>query len=254
MARELQTSSPVALPAIDLREPSTLLLLPAWLESQIAAVSDLGAGRTIVDPLTRQITGRVATIPASKMPTGAQRRAIEQRVADLEAASRPGPVNRTLAILGELINEHAASRLDDETVSIKAEAYLDAVEDLPSWAVREAVRRWRRGEVSADPKDLDFAPKPARLRRIAQAIATVPVGQAQRLRRILDAEPEEPVSEAQAAENQRRYAEALKEAGVPDVQPAGSEAAERAEARRLLAQRFAEAEADRKAKIAERAA
>lgn len=159
-----------------------------------------------------------------------------------------------IAILGELVAEYATARLDADTADIKIGAYRDAVEDLPAWAVREAIRRWRRGDVSGDTRDLDFAPKPARLRRLAEGIAATASGQAIRLRRILAAEAEEPVSEAQAAENQRRYAEALKEAGVPDVQPAGSEAAERAEDRRLLAQRFAEAEADRKAKIAERAA
>lgn len=254
MANDLQTSSPAALPTVDLRDPSSLLLLPPWLATQIASVSDLGAGRTILDPVTKAIVGQVATIPKSRMPTGAQRAAIAQRIEDLEQAARPGPTNRIIAILGELVAEYATARLDADTADIKIGAYRDAVEDLPAWAVREAIRRWRRGDVSGDTRDLDFAPKPARLRRLAEGIAATASGQAIRLRRILAAEAEEPVSEAQAAENQRRYAEALKEAGVPDVQPAGSEAAERAEARRLLALRFAEAEADRKAKIAERAA
>lgn len=238
MAHELQTSSAAALPAVDLREPSTLLLLPAWLELQIAAVSDLGAGRTIVDTTTGKITGRVATIPASKMPTGPQRQAIAQRIAELQDAARPGPTKRTLAMLGELINEHAPSRLDEETVSIKAEAYLDALEDLPAWAVREAIRRWRRGEVNADAKDLDFAPKPPRLRRIAQAIAAVPVGQALRLQRILDAEPEKPLTDAQREENQARYGEVLKQLAAPVVEDDGllaRQAENRARAERLAA-------------------
>jgi len=147
-------------------------------------------------------------------------------------------------MLGELINEHAAARLDEETVSIKAEAYLDALEDLPAWAVREAIRRWRRGEVNADAKDLDFAPKPPRLRRIAQAIAAVPVGQALRLQRILDAEPEKSLTDAERDANQARYGEVLKQLAAP--QPEHDDKAEREAENRARAERLAASETQRK--------
>jgi hypothetical protein len=209
MGQDLTTSSTAALPAVDLREPSTLLFLPPWLGTQLASVSDLGAGRTIVDPVTRQITGRVATIPRSKMPNGPQRAAIMQRIEELHEAARPGPMQTTLAILGELVNEHAPSRLDDDTADIKIGAYLDAVGDLPAWAIREAVRRWRRGDVSGDARDLDFAPKPARLRRLADSIRMVATGQAARLQRILDAEAEDELSDADLKANSARMSRLL---------------------------------------------
>ncbi|WP_437871403.1 hypothetical protein ACSD7O_24025 [Methylorubrum extorquens] len=82
------------------------------------------------------------------MPTGPQRTAIARRIVDLQAAIESGPVEETIGVLSDLIQEYAPSRLDDRTVSNKAEAYLDAVEDLPAWTMRAAVRRWRRGEVS----------------------------------------------------------------------------------------------------------
>lgn len=125
------------------------------------------------------------------MPTGPQRAAIARRIEDLQLAARPGPWNRTLVALGELVTEYASARLDEDTAAIKIDAYRDAVEDLPAWAVREAVRRWRRGDVSGDPKDLEFAPRPSRLRRIAQSIAATATGQALRLQRILEAEPDD---------------------------------------------------------------
>lgn len=127
-----------------------------------------------------------------------------RRIEELHEAGRQGPMKATLAILAELVNEHAPSRLDDDTADIKIGAYLDAVGDLPAWTIREAIRRWRRGDVSGDRQDLNFAPKPARLRRIADGIRQVAVGQAVRLQRILDAEPEEELSDAEREANSRK--------------------------------------------------
>jgi hypothetical protein len=138
------------------------------------------------------------------MPNGPQRAAIMQRIEELHEAARPGPMKTTLTILGELVNEHAPSRLDDDTADIKIGAYLDAVGDLPAWTIREAVRRWRRGDVSGDPQDLNFAPKPARLRRIADGIRMVAAGQAMRLQRVLDAEPEDERDAEELRKNSER--------------------------------------------------
>ncbi|MDV2987033.1 UNVERIFIED_CONTAM: hypothetical protein Q9R58_22245 [Methylobacteriaceae bacterium AG10] len=228
MAQDLTTRSAAALPAIDTADPASMLLLPEWLAQQIAAVSDLGAGRTEVDPVTRQITARVATIPASRMPTGPQRTAIARRIAELRDATEAGPVEETLGAIGDLIQEYAPSRLDERTAGIKVEAYMDAVEDLPAWTIRAAIRRWRRGEVSADPATLDFAPKPARLRSIAERMALVARGQAARLQRVLDAKPEVQITDAQMAENSEKLSGLIAKTAVgPVIEPAGAISAER---------------------------
>ena len=244
MAQDLQTSSRAGLPAVDLRQPSSLLLLPEWLAQQVGAVSDLGAGRTIIDPDTKAIVGQVATIPKSLMPTGAQRAAIARRIEELDYASQPGPENAVISIIGDLILEYAPSRPDEAVIAAKTDGYLDAVEDLPAWAIREAIRRWRRGECDASAHDLEFAPKPARLKRIAEGIATVASGQASRLRRILAAEPSEPVSEALMAKNQERFAEVLKMLAEP--KPAHDDKAEREAENRARAERLAASETQRK--------
>lgn len=182
------------------------------------------------------------------MPNGHQRAAITQRIEDLQQAARPGPWNRTLVVLGELVTEYASARLDEDTAAIKIDAYRDAVEDLPAWAVREAVRRWRRGDVSGDPEDLDFAPRPARLRRIAQSIAATAIGQALRLQRILEAE----------AEDTPRPKGALAYSGDPHpsvrkvvtsgfgIQPGSEADRERGAAQDDLAERLASSETQRK--------
>lgn len=206
MAQDIATVAKAdrLLPAVDVGEPASMLLLPDWLASQVSAVSDLGAGRTVLDTATGQITKRVATIPKSKMPNAGQRAAIERRITELRRADRAGPDAETLSYVGDLILEYATARLDERTVKAKAGAYLDTLEDLPAWSVKEAIRRWRRGDVDADAQTLDFAPRPARLRAIAERIALVARGQAARLQRILDAEPDLELSDAEAAENLRK--------------------------------------------------
>jgi hypothetical protein len=247
MGQDLTTSSTAALPALDVADPASMLLLPDWLVSQIGAVSDLGAGRTVVDRATREITARVPTIPRSKMPTGAQRAAIERRITELRRADRAGPESEILAYVGDLILEYATARLDDRTVAAKAEAYLDTLSDLPAWAVREAIRRWRRGEVDADSQALDFAPRPARLKAIADRIALVARGQASRLQRILDAEPEDQVTEAEREANQRSLNALLEQAGEPFTATEGTDVAERRCARAALIEMEAAARAERRA-------
>lgn len=160
---------------------------------------------------------------------------------------RPGPVARTLSIIGQLVTEYAPARLDEDTAAVKVDAYEDAVGDLPAWAIREAVRRWRRGEVSGDARDLDFAPKPARLRRIAQSIAATATGQAIRLQRILDAEAEEPVSDAVRAENAKRADALVRQLSSPAGGP--DDRAEREAENRARADRLTASETARKAKV-----
>lgn len=217
-----------------------MLLLPAWLGSQIAAVSDLGAGRTEVDRTTGQISRRVATIPRSKMPTGPQRVAIERRISELRRADRPGPEAEILAHVGDLILEYATARMDDRQVAAKAGAYLDVLYDVPAWAVREAIIRWRRGPEGVDEQALDFAPRPHRLRAMAERIVMVARGQADRLQRILDAEPEDEPSEAQREANQRKLEKLLRDAAWPHTVTTGTDAAVKqaaeAELQSLIAQ------------------
>lgn len=247
MGQDLTTSSTAALPALDVADPASMLLLPDWLVSQIGAVSDLGAGRTVVDRTTREITARVPTIPRSKMPTGAQRAAIERRITELRRAERPGPESEILAHVGDLILEYATSRMDDRQVAAKAGAYLDALADVPAWAVREAIVRWRCGPDGVDPQALDFAPKPHRLKAMAERIALVARGQASRLQRILDAEAEDEITEAEREANQRSLNALLEHAGEPFTATEGTDVAERRRARAALIAMEAAARAERRA-------
>ena len=237
MAQDLQTSSSAALPAVDVHNPESLLSLPPWLAKQIAAVSDLGYGRTLLDPVTKAIIGQVATIPRSKMPTGPQRAAIAQRIEELHAASMPGPLASTLSVIGSIVSRNTAARQDEDLASIEIEAYRDALDDLPAWTVREALRRWRRGEVGGNRRDLDFPPKEHRLRQIALGVESAVRGQIIRLQRLLEAEADDSLTSEERSDIVRRAQAATRVTPGSDVEPSGVEARERAEAERDLARR-----------------
>lgn len=68
----------------------------------------------------------------------------------------------------------------------KAEAYAAAVEDVPIWAVEQAIRGWYRGAYGPS-HDYEWAPAPATLRALALSEAWKIGGQAKRLQLVLNA-------------------------------------------------------------------
>jgi len=151
----------------------------------------------------------------------------------------PGPLASTLAVIGTIVNRNSAARQDADLADIEIDAYRDALDDLPAWTVREALRRWRRGEVGGNRRDLDFAPKEHRLREIALSVEASVRGQIIRLQRVLDAVPDLSPSAEERAETVRRAQDAMRVRPGADVDSAGVEAAERAAAERDLAERKA---------------
>lgn len=178
------------------------------------------------------------------MPTGPQRAAIARRIDELHAASMPGPLASTLAVIGSIVSRNPAARQDEDLASIEIEAYRDALEELPAWTVREALRRWRRGEVGGNKRDLDFAPKEHRLREIALTVEASVRGQIIRLQRILDAEPDDSLTAAQRADVVKRAQDACMKRPGETAEPAGDGVQEREAAERDLAQRRAAVEAE----------
>ncbi|MCK1430889.1 hypothetical protein [Bradyrhizobium sp. 87] len=70
----------------------------------------------------------------------------------------------------------------------RGEAYMAALEDVPSWAVQEAMRRWYRAECG--PKhDYKWQPAPATLRELALIEVYRVMGTRRKLNDLLIAEP-----------------------------------------------------------------
>jgi hypothetical protein len=70
----------------------------------------------------------------------------------------------------------------------KGEAYMAALEDVPSWAVQEAMRRWHRGECGAK-HDYKWQPAPATLRELSLVEMYRVMGIRRQLNELLLAEP-----------------------------------------------------------------
>jgi hypothetical protein len=69
----------------------------------------------------------------------------------------------------------------------KGEAYMAALEDVPSWAVQEAMRKWYRGEYGAK-YDYKWQPAPATLRELAMLETYRVMGVRRKLQELLIAE------------------------------------------------------------------
>jgi hypothetical protein len=192
MNQALTITNAEQLPVITQVNPvASMLSYPAWLGSLINAVSRNENGMNV---WTRQ-----PEVPNALMPTGGQREAIEARCSQLERMAVPGPEKRALQAIGKLVGFYATGQLNESQAAVKCEVYLSTVNDLPAWAVEEAVNRWFRGECG-DAYNYSFAPSPAVLREIAGYVARVAAGQLILFRRILNAKAlPPPVTEEQRA-------------------------------------------------------
>lgn len=88
----------------------------------------------------------------------------------------------------------------------KGEAYMAALEDIPSWAVQEAMRKWYRAECG-DKIDYKWQPGPATLREVAMMEVYRVMGTRRRLREILAAEPLLEFSQAHMESMKRKVSE-----------------------------------------------
>lgn len=74
-------------------------------------------------------------------------------------------------LIAGLLVKKAGAKLDKSSADALTEDYLDAIEDLPAWSVREALRKWNRGEsqrIDAKPHDFNWAPTPPTLKRLSE--------------------------------------------------------------------------------------
>jgi hypothetical protein len=96
------------------------------------------------------------------------------------------------AMIAHLLMKGSGQKLDKEAAEALTEDYLDAIEDLPAWAVREALRKWNRAEsirLDGKPHDFNWRPTPPTLRRLAQHETTAVKAQKMQLEKLLDAVP-----------------------------------------------------------------
>ncbi len=127
---------------------------------------------------------------------------VQRHIADLERFTR---LDQPIELRGAtLTNDQAhgvmiaslllkgGAKLDQQSSDAFTEDYLDAIEDIPAWAVREAIRKWNRAEsprLDGKPHAYDFRPSPPTLRRLAQIELASVRGRMIELQKLCEAEP-----------------------------------------------------------------
>lgn len=147
MANELTRATQVNLPS-----------LPAWLgRLAIGTVDHPG------QPTRRYLAGGLSLTPSQRAEAEYYRDRMK------ETLSSDDPLRQRNAVLAKMIMAYPMCAGSGELgAAARAEAYLDALSDMPAWAIAEAVRRWNRGQ--AGEHNYSFAPAPAILRRIVDGI------------------------------------------------------------------------------------
>jgi hypothetical protein len=124
---------------------------------------------------------------------------LKRHVADLHALCRQTPENdqraeeEMLVLLTKMMMVLPAATQNEISAEARGEAFMESLVDIPTWAVRAAIRSWYRGHSgkNQDGQDYDYhwCPAPAELHRISQFMMFRVRGRADELQKLLDAEP-----------------------------------------------------------------
>lgn len=96
--------------------------------------------------------------------------------------------------IGVLLGAFPRQTISDDSADMLMQAYEMACEDIPTWAVEEAARRWMKGKCGPQR----FAPSPPELRIAADTVIAITNGKIASLRRLAKCEVETIPTAAQA--------------------------------------------------------
>lgn len=136
----------------------------------------------------------VPVLPKSLILGKEQKMLVEQHVSALTSILSMTPYEDiqngqlTLSTVTKMTMVLPGREAGDLAGEAKGEAYMAALEDVPSWAVQEAMRKWYRAECG--PKhDYKWQPGPATLRELAMIETYRVMGVRRKLNDVLAAEP-----------------------------------------------------------------
>jgi len=116
------------------------------------------------------------TLPRDLVPNDLQRSMISNHITalndvlNLTPAQSQDCAKQSLTAVAKMLMVLPAREAGEHATEARGEAYMMALDDIPSWAVQEAVRRWYRGECGSE-HDYKWQPGPFVLRKIASSIA-----------------------------------------------------------------------------------
>lgn len=183
---------PILLP--DVRRLDRMPSWPVWVASRVGSMREEWQ-TSVADGKYRL----VPTLPANLTLSPTERAEIERHVAYLDRlcaetpAEHPDWEKRTLLTVTKLMLVLPSAQQNDVAAEATGEAFQAALDDVPHWAVAEAVRRWHRGDCGKTedgrPYNYHWRPAPAELRRIARSEAWRVRQRAETLRKLLAVEP-----------------------------------------------------------------
>jgi hypothetical protein len=188
----------------------------------------------------------MTTIPKELILNSSERLEVQRHITELDRFTR---LDQLITIRETVMSNDAAlgvmvagllikgggTKLDKASADALTEDYLDALDDLPAWCVREAMRKWNRAEsppLDAKRHDFNWKPTPPALRRLAQHELASVKGRIISLDRLLNAVPLIEFSDDHRESMIKRLQVVIHEAAkqppapLPQREPIDSEAAE----------------------------
>jgi hypothetical protein len=142
----------------------------------------------------------VPTLPSNLILNPPERAEIERYIAALQALCEQTPRANadweaaTLVVVTKLMLALPSVHQNEVGAEASGEAFMVALDDIPTWAAAAAAHRWYKGDCGKNehgqPYDYRWRPAPADLRRIALTAKFRVYGRVTTLRRLLFAEPE----------------------------------------------------------------
>jgi hypothetical protein len=171
MGTQIALFDPIQLPT----NPAQLPSLPAWLQQRSGALGS--ATQPDSSGRHRQMT----TLPKDLILNSSERAEVQRHIHELDRFTRLDEMitirETTMdndsaigVIVAGLLIKGGGQKLDKASADALTEDYLDALEDLPAWSVREAMRKWNRAEsppLDGKRHDFNWKPTPPTLRRLS---------------------------------------------------------------------------------------
>lgn len=193
MGTELAVFELIPLPS----NPAQLPSLPGWLQQRSVALG------SAPQPDENGKYRETPILPKHLILNSSEVAEVQRHLTELDRYTR---LDQLITIREtEMTNDTAISvmvagllikgggvKLDKGSADALTEDYLDALEDVPAWSVREAMRKWNRGEsppLDGKRHDFNWKPTPPTLRRLAQHELAGVKGRMISLQRLCDAKP-----------------------------------------------------------------
>lgn len=185
---------PIQLPT----NPAQLPSLPVWLQRRSAALG------SATQPDSSGRHREMTILPKDLILNSSELAEVQRHIHEIERFTRldqlitirettmPNDTAIGVMVAGLLI-KGGGQKLDKASADALTEDYLDALEDIPAWSVREAMRKWNRGESpqldTKKPHDFNWKPTPPTLRRLAQLELAGVKGRIINLQKLCEAVP-----------------------------------------------------------------